>query len=141
MAATVDPEEIPEVVEYLAAKEDLDKYMAEHQEIFAKFRELAEVVNTTRGQADKEVRARDVSCGPWDRYQVQVKYDAEKLYESLGREGFLEVGGKLNTVTTYDCDKSKIQAAITRGDIPKDVAEIVRVETPKYKAPKDIDIP
>lgn len=141
MSDKKDPEEIPEVLEYIKAEIELRRFITSHQKVFDDFSQIVGAVNSARSQADKAVRAEDVSCGPWDRYQVQVSYDARALYEAMGREGFLEVGGKLNTTTTYDVDKAKVKAAIARGDISKSVAEVVRKETPKYHAPTDIELP
>ena len=141
MSRTVEPQEVPSVLEYMTAKQELDNYVNQHRKVFEGYGQLAEVVNGIRGQADKEVRALNVSCGPWDRYQVQIKYDAEALYGALGRDGFLEVGGKLNTQTVYEIDKLKVEAAISRGDIPKEIAEAIRTEAPKYHAPKAVEIP
>jgi hypothetical protein len=141
MSERRDPEDIPEVLEYIKAETELRGFITRHQRVFEEFSQHVAAVNNARSQADKVVRSEDVSCGPWDRYQVQVSYDARALYEAMGREGFLEVGGKLNTTTTYDVDKAKVKAAIARGDISKTVAEVVRKETPKYHAPKDIELP
>jgi hypothetical protein len=141
MSETKSPEEIPEVKAYVEAETELRGFIAQNQQVFDTFGQLAEAVNDARSQADKAVRTEGVSCGPWDQYQIQTKYNARVLYEALGREEFLDVGGKLNTTTVFDVDKAKVKAAIARGDIPKDVAEQVVDKIPKYHAPKDIGIP
>jgi hypothetical protein len=136
----VSPETIPEVMTYLEAKQMLDTFTDRHREIFDMYSEIAEELNRKRQAADKIVRDRKVSCGPWDLFQEQTTFNAEALYEALGRDGFLAVGGKLQTKTVYSLDKNKVKAAITRGDVPENVAEAVVKITPKYKAPKDIEV-
>ena len=138
MAKRVEPDEIPEVQEYMDAKAMLDAYIHHNQSVFEQYRELAENVNRARESADKVVRAKEVSCGPWDIYQTQTTYDANVLYEALGREGFMRVGGKVQMQAAYEVDKAKVEAAIARGEIPPELVSSVKKESPRYKAPKDI---
>jgi hypothetical protein len=137
----VPPSEVGAVEEYILAREALDKFMEEFQEIFDIYKDMAEHVNDAMERADKDVRARNVSCGPWDKYQVQTKYDAKALYEAMGRDDFLAVGGKVSTVSKYDVDKAKVNASIDRGLIPPEVAAEIRIKSPRYKAPKEIGLP
>jgi hypothetical protein len=123
---------------YLESRHSLDTFMEQHGEIFNVLHEIIEDVNTKRQAADKAVRAAGVSCGPWNIGQTQTVYNADALYEGLGRDGFLAVGGKLSTKTVVSVDKNKVNAAVTRGDIPKPLAEHVITERPRYTAPKDI---
>jgi hypothetical protein len=138
MATRVDPTEIPEVQDYLEAKAMLDAYIHHNQAIFEQYRELAENVNRAREGADKIVRSKEVSCGPWDIYQTQTTYDANVLYEALGREAFIRVGGKVQMQAVYEVDKAKIEAAVARGDIPSELVPVIKKVSPRYKAPKDI---
>jgi len=133
--------EIPEVAEYIQAREALDGFIEEQKEVFDIYSELVEHVNDSMQRADKAVRSKSVSCGPWDKYQLQTKYDAKALYEALGRDDFLRAGGKLNTITEYGVDKAKVDAAITRGDIPQEVAQDVKKISPRYKTPKEVGLP
>ena len=136
----VDPESIQEVQQYEEAKEMLEVFTESNKSTFDTYQVLVEDLNTKRDAADKVVRAKKVSVSDWDWYQTTVKYNAEKLFDHMGREGFLAVGGKLNTQTVYDIDKAKVVASINKGAIPKDVIEDVKTETPKYHAPKDISL-
>lgn len=135
---SVNVEEIPEVQEYVEAKNMLDAFIQHNMSFYDRYRELAENVNRAREGADKIVKARVVSCGPWEIYQEQTTYDAAALYEALGREEFLRVGGKVQMQAVYDVDKSKVEAAIARGDIEPEVVPSVKKVSPRYKAPKDI---
>jgi hypothetical protein len=79
-----------------------------------------------------------VSCGSWELYQKQTTYDADALYDALGMEKFMAVGGTLNTVTKRDIDKTKFKAAIARNDVPPEVVESISKISPRYHAPKKL---
>lgn len=131
---------IPEVAAFLEAKERLDRLREAYPEVFEQLSELKDEYNSRLEAADKAVRARKISCGPFVKYQEQTKYDAEKLYDALGREKFLEVGGKTSTVTTYEVDRARLEAHIASGTIDKEVVEDVREVSPRYKKPEKIFI-
>lgn len=133
--------DVPEVQEYVAAREALENFMDSHSEVFEEYRDMVEHSNDALERADKVVRGKNVSCGPWDKYQTQTKYDAQELYEAMGRDEFLRVGGKVTTKTIYDVDKAKVTASIERGAIPPEVAGEVKKVSPRYKTPKPIGLP
>ena len=138
--------DVPEVAEYLAARSLLDELMGENPDIFQEFHDRCEQVNIKRQAADKAIREKKASCGPWDIGKEVTSYDATKLYEALGREKFLEVGGKLTTQSVYDLDKIKIGSSIKSNKIPEPVAEAITTVTPHFTSPeqilhtKDIDV-
>jgi hypothetical protein len=134
-----DPSELPEVQAYIEAVDMLNAFRDQHPKIFEAYGALVDDMNQKLQAADKAVRAKGVSCGPWEHYQNQEKFDPQALYEALGRDDFLKVGGVLQTVTTYGLDKNKLKAAAVNGDVPEEVMEQVRTITPKYHAPKGID--
>lgn len=134
----VDEGAIPEVQEFIKAKEELDQFRQIHERIFQMYYDLLNQYNQKLQDADKKVRALGISCGDWEYYQEQKTYDAKVLYESLGREEFLQVGGTLKTVTEFGLDKNKLEAAFARGDIPPELIEQVRKVTKKYHAPKPV---
>jgi len=131
----VDPNEIPEVAAYVESKEMLETFKANHAQVFTTYEQLAEDLNQKMNAADKIIRARGVSSSDWDLYQTQTKVDAEGLFNALGMDMFLQVGGKTTTKTVYSADKAKVEAAAARGDIPKSVADDVINESPRYHAP------
>lgn len=141
MAKKLDPSEIVEVQEFIAAEHELSTFREEHSAVFEKFDELAVNYNQKLEAADKVVRAKQVSCGPWDLYQEQVKYDAKILFESVGRERFISVGGTMETQTIYGVDKSRIEASINQGLIPTDVAAQFRSVSPRFHKPNKVDLP
>lgn len=140
MANKIDPADLPEVQDYLEARAMLDAYIHHNQAVFEQYRELAENVNRARESADKIVRAKGVSCGPWEIYQTQTTYDASALYEAMGREEFMRMGGKVQMQAVYDVDRAKIEAAVARGDIPPELVPAIKKVSPRYKSPKDIGL-
>lgn len=131
-------ETIPEVLEYNEAKEMLQAFCEANAQIFRTYDTLAENLNQKREVADKAVRGKEVSCGDWELYQYATKYNAIALYEALGREQFLKVGGKLEKITNYDVDKVKIQSAIASKAISKEIADQVVIKNPMYHAPSPV---
>jgi hypothetical protein len=102
---------------------------------------LSELYNSAREAAEKKVRSLDVSCGPFDRYQVATKYDPEKLYNAVGPTEFRNLGGTSRLVAEYTIDKKVIEAAIARNEIPTAVLAVVRKAEPRYKVPPALKLP
>lgn len=126
----------PEVTEYEQAKASLQGFMQTHETIFETYETLVADYNQKMEAADKLVRSNEVSCSDWDLYSESTKYDPEALYNRMGREGFLQAGGSLETVTKFGIDKKRFDAAVTRGEVPKEIAGEVRTVSPRYHAPK-----
>lgn len=137
-AKKVPENQIPEVEHFLQVKERIENLKEAYPEVFEQLGQLAQDYNQALEAADKVVRAKKVSCGPFDLYQWQTRYNPEKLYEELGRDEFLKVGGTIKTITTYDVDKAKLEAHITSGVIASEVVEVVRDVSPRYKKPEKI---
>lgn len=140
MTKKVAETDIPEVMHFLAVKKQIDDLKEGYPEVFERLRQLQQDYNQALEAAEKAVRGRQVSCGPFNLYQWQTSLDAEKLYEELGRDEFLKVGGKIQTVTTYDLDKNKFEAHVTAGTIPKEVVDVVKKVSPRYKKPEKINV-
>jgi hypothetical protein len=140
-APTVEPKDIPEVIEFIDARDTIEEFKQAHAEVFAKLASLTERYNTSLQQADKACRQREVSCGPFNLYQFTTKYSAEALFNAVGRDIFLEVGGTIQTVAAYDIDKGRLEAAIAQNKITKDVVAKVRKETPNFHKPETLIIP
>lgn len=138
---TVAEENIPEVIEFLNAKDALESFMAENASIFATFRELSERYNSTLEAADKTCRSAKVKCGPFELYAFAEKYDAEGLYNAIGRDKFLEVGGRIEQVPKYSVDSKRLEASIAKNLIPEDVVEQVHKVTPNYHKPDPVKLP
>jgi hypothetical protein len=126
------------VEEVLVTFEAMKAFKEAHKAIFETFGALAEKYNTAVENAEKVVRAKAVSCGPFDLYQFTVKYDAQKLHDEIGREDFLKVGGKIETSTIYTVDKATIEMSIARQAIPPEVAEAIVKNSPSYHKPEKV---
>lgn len=133
--------EVPEVVDFLHAQDALAEFQEEHAEVFAAFRGLTEAYNSKLEAAEQAVRARQVKCGPFELKHFATKYDALALYNAVGRDTFLALGGKIGTETTYDIDKGRLDANIAQNKLAADVVEVVRKETPTYTVPKKALVP
>lgn len=134
-------ETIPEVAAFQAVKARYEAFRQANPQFFDYLNVLQEEFNQTLEAAEKTVRARKVSCGDFELYQFSTTYKPEELLQAVGRERFLELGGKITTQTIYDIDKGRVDVAIERGDIPAEAAERVRVKSPKYHKPTKLVLP
>jgi hypothetical protein len=131
----VNPETVPEVLEFMDAQQAIAEFKQEHKKVFEEFTHLVDRYNTSLEQASKVVRAQQVECGPFAVHNTSVKYDAEALYLALGHDLFLEVGGILSTKMVKDIDKGRFEAAITapNSKITDEVVKAVRKEGVAYR--------
>jgi hypothetical protein len=136
-----EPVEVPEVVEFLDAQDAIQAFKTEHAEVFDQLAQLVERYNTALEQADKACRSKEVSCGPFDLYQFTTKYNAEALFNAVGRDNFLTMGGKMETITQFSVDRGRLEACIAQGKLPNDVVEHVRKETPNFHKPDPLVVP
>jgi hypothetical protein len=134
-------DEIPEVQKFQEVRERLQSFRDMNKDFFEYLDALAEEYNTKLEVADKAVRARRASCGDFHLYQMQKKYDAEMLYQSLGQTKFLEVGGIMSTRTVYELDKNRFSSALAANQIPKPLQEVAVKEEPRYHTPPKVNIP
>jgi hypothetical protein len=140
-APLINEADIPEVVDFLDAKDALEAFKESNAALFEELSHLVERYNTALQSADKAVRSREATCGPWNLYSFSTKYDAETLYNALGRDKFLEVGGTIGSKTVYDIDKGRLEAAIAQRRIAQELVESVRKVSPSYHAPKPVVLP
>lgn len=138
---TVDPEEVPEVIEFLDAQKSIEEFMDDNKAVFAQFQELVEKYNTSLEAADKACRGQQVRCGPFDLYQFTTKYDPDALFNAVGRNKFLELGGTTKQTTEYDLDKDAFEASVAKGLVSKEVVAEVRKVSPSFHSPKPLRIP
>lgn len=137
---TVPENDIPEVKHFLEVQKQIESLKEGYPEVFERLGQLQQDYNQALEAAEKVVRGKQVSCGPFNLYQWQTTLDAEKLYEELGKDEFLKVGGKIQTVTTYDLDKNKFEAHVTAGTVPSEVVDVVKKTSPRYKKPEKINV-
>jgi len=140
-ATKVDPGTVPEVVEFLDAQGAIEDFKNENAAVFEQLAELTDRYNSALEQADKACRSKEVTCGPFVLKHFATKYDAEALYNAVGRDAFLNLGGKIGTATTYDVDKGRLEACIAQNKVPDEVVSHVRKEVPNFSKPDKLVIP
>lgn len=138
---SAQPQEFPEVIAFLEAYERLQEFKVANAAFYRQLEQLSSQYNDALENAEKAVRSKQVCCGPFDLYQFAVKYDSQRLYEELGREDFLKVGGKIETTTTYSVDKAALEMNISRNLVPQEVVEVVVKSTPNYHKPDKVVLP
>ena len=134
-------EELPALNRFHAVKAQYEGFKAANPGFFDYLHQLQEEYNTALEMAEKEVRSKEVSAGEFELYQYATKYNADALYEAMGHDNFLALGGTMTTQTVYGVDKSRLEAAIKSGDVPPEIAARVRKREPRYHKPEKMDIP
>lgn len=129
---------IPEVALFVEMQERVSRLKEAYPEVFEQLAQLKDDYNTALEAAEKAVRSKQVSCGPFALMSITTKYDADKLYEEVGRDDFLKFGGIEKTITVLSVDKSRLEAFIAANAIPAKVVEDVRETSPRYKKPEKI---
>lgn len=136
---TADPTDIPEVAAYMEAEEMLRLFLEARPDFAKTLREMIHDLDQKRQAADKVVKARGVVCGPWKVHSVRTTYNADLLYDLIGKEQFLAVGGVEETVVQKTVDKKKLEAAIAKGELQADTIAEIKKESLAYKAPKGFE--
>ena len=129
---------VPEVKALLDLEQELTALKADYPDVFAQYKDLADRYNAALDAADKAVRAKKVSCGPFDNFTSTPSFDPEKMYEELGVELFLQCGGSTKKKTVYEVDKHKVEAAIATGQIPVECAKEFRTVKRSFHKPKEL---
>lgn len=132
MATEVPVEEVPEVLEFLDSKTDLEAFCAQNSKVMQEYAALCEQYNASLEAADKKIRQMKVDCGPFKQLSPQVKIHAEKLYGAVGRVEFIKAGGIIGSVPTYSIDKKTFEAAVERGAVPQELVPVVKEIVVKY---------
>jgi hypothetical protein len=132
---------IPEVAALEQTKARMKAFIDSNPQFFQYWNGLLEEYNERVAAADKAVRAKQVSCGDFELYQYSTRYDAEYMYERFGRDKFLELGGKLETVQQRTVDKKRVDINIQAGKISPEDAQHIKKQSPTYHAPKPVELP
>jgi len=133
--------EVPEVQAWEDVKAKLTAFKDANPQFFQYLESLIEEYNIKLQAAEKAVRDRHISCGEFELYQFTTRYDANALFQALGHEKFLQVGGKVETRTIYDVDKARVDASIASHTISPEIAEQIRTKSPNYHKPDPARIP
>lgn len=139
-AKQIEVTDIPEVVAFVDADARVKDFREQYADVFEAYGKLVQERNQALENAEKVVRAHEVTCGPFDLFQYQTTYDAQKFFEAVGRDQFLKLGGEVKTVPQYSIDKKAFDAYAAQKKIAPSVVEQVVSVSPKYKVPKPISL-
>lgn len=140
-AKRVPAAEVPEVQTLASIEEELTVLKADYPDVFARLRDLSERYNAALEDAEKAVRTREVSCGPFENFSTSVVYDPQKMYDELGRDLFFELGGTTEQQTIYTIDKTRVEAAVAAKKIAEESLDEFRKVQRSYRKPKPIILP
>lgn len=128
--------DVAEVQELQDLATEIEALKAEHPDVFMKYVDLVDRYNSKLEEAEQKVRALGVTCGPFDNYSVSVTINPQKMYDEIGHDRFLEVGGTISQVSQYAVDPAKVAAAIASGKIPEACVDEFREVKRSYHKPK-----
>ncbi len=139
---TLESYDVPEVAEFLAADSVYQAFKARHEKLMEEFTAIANRRNEKLEAASKAVRARGVSCGPFQLTgRPYHKIDSLRLIEHIGKDAFLRIGGKATEVTEYSIDHGTLSKAVASGDLKEDVAKLVDQRVTPYRSIPTVTIP
>lgn len=129
----MEPEEIPEVKRYMELKEQWEAFKAANKAFFDYAEPRMRELNEARDEAERVVKSKGVSCGPFEIYQSATTYNAEEMFNIFGREEFLKLGGSEERVVKYNVDKARVDLHIANGEIDEESAARIRKISPRYR--------
>lgn len=133
--------DVPEIMHFEEEDRMLRQFEIKHQKFMEEYRARVAAWNAAREVADKAVRSAKVSCGKWERFSDETRFDYAAMYDTLGRERYLELGNSLSTVTNYGGDNDRMKGIIAKGEIAEDVAAGFTTVIGKYHSPKKAVLP
>jgi len=139
-ARHVSISEIPEVSAFIETLAQLEAFKAQNSGVFEQYEQIIGEHNQKLEAADKMVRQLGVSCGPFDLYQYGTSYDPKALYDAVGHDRFLQVGGSNHTEKVYKVDKAKVEVAIQQNQIPNEAVESFKTVAPRYHKPDKVSL-
>jgi hypothetical protein len=137
----VPVEEIPEVAAFVDVQQRYQAFRESNKAYFEYLDALTAEYTDKFTAASTAVRGRGVSCGPFEKYQVQVTYDADMLYDLVGRDKFLELGGVEKKVTVRSVDKKRVEMFIKSGKLGEEETKAIKKESPRYRSLPELKVP
>lgn len=134
----VDVAEVPEVGAFIDTLAQLELFKAQHSGVFEQYEQIVHEYNQRLEAADKKCRQLGVGCGPFDLYQSSTTYDPKALYDAIGHDRFLQVGGSVHTEKVYKIDKAMVEVKISQNFIPAEAVEAFKKESPRYHKPEKV---
>lgn len=108
----------------------------ENREIIENYHKLLDERDQKLQVAEAAVRATDATCGPFIRTHATTKWLPAALYDRLGQQKFLAIGGKIGTETVYSITKEQAELALASKVIKEEMLPDVRKISPTYRVPK-----
>ena len=134
-------EEVPEVAAFLDVQRRYEEFKQANEAFFKYLGALATEYNEKLVEAERVVKAKQVSCGPFEIYQTATSYDAEEMFTILGRDEFLNCGGIEEKVTKRTVDKARVEMHIGSGRIQKDAADVIKKVSGRYRRLPGVEVP
>lgn len=134
----MQPSEVPEVSSFIETLAQLEAFKAQNSDVFEQYEQLVHEYNQRLEAADKTCRQLGISCGPFDLYQYSTSYDPKALYDAVGHDRFLQVGGSIHTEKVYKVDKAKVEVAIQQNQIPDEAIDAFKSTSPRYHKPEKV---
>lgn len=132
----------PEVQAFMDAAERYERVKRHYAEAVSALRTVQEEYNSSLEAAEKAVRDKGGSQGPFVLSSVRESYDSEKLYEALGEEAFLAAGGSIKIAREYTIDVAVLKSKIVIGAIPAAlVTKVLRKSYVYRNKPPAISLP
>lgn len=101
---------------------------------------LIEEYNAALEEVDGAVRARGISVGDFKIVREFDEYNADKLYELVGKDRFLELGGTETLSRKLSIDKTKLRSFIAAGKIPQLIIDQIQTRQRQYSTPKPLKL-
>lgn len=131
-----------EVIAFLEAEEDYQDYKEAFRDVIEGLRVVAKRRNETLEAADKVVRARKLSTGPFRmRGRPVLKVDADVAAKTLGEEVFRNIGGVYKQVTVLELSREDALRAVATNLITESALRLFAAETVSYDKIPRIEIP
>ena len=129
-----------EVDDFLVAQERYFQWQRAYPAAYEALMAIQQEYNATLEAAEKLCRAQGRSEGPFIIKSSRQNYDAEKLFDELGKDQFIAVGGVIENVVSYSVDKTVLQSKIASRKISPEVVEAISKPVHVFAAPKKLNI-
>lgn len=120
--------------------ERFEKAQEALEEALGPIQGIIEEYNAALEEADGAVRARGISIGDFKIAREFDEYNADKLFELVGEEKFLELGGAETMVRKLSVDKIKLRSFIAAGKLPRLVIDQIQTRQRQYSTPKPLKL-
>jgi len=110
------------------------------EEALGPLQPLIEEYNASLEEVEGAVRARGISIGDFKVVREFDEFNADKLFELVGRDKFLELGGAEIAISKRSVDKVKLRSFIAAGKLPKAVVDQIFTRQRQYSTPKPLKL-